>query len=258
MRTAQIINIAILLLILASVCVVSSLVMESDNLVILGVYIVAVALFGFLVYPRIARALRDRVREHATPAEQVMAKDPRPPVVYLRSFSEDGTRPETPVFLLSPFPTYVNKPTYEEGITHYFRKIGPFVALTGGSHGPPELGASRLTTRDEDWRRTFEDLVQRCSLVIFRAGDSQSLMWELNRLVACIDPRKVIIYLQIGPEIDLGVQQARYNKFRRLTSSLFPRSLPEQRGKNTYLTFGKAWDPVLGKNLKTILKNKGY
>jgi len=258
MKSYKIVSIFAYILFLTTICMAGIIAYESDDLW-LSIFIgFGIFLLGMLGYPALLRWSRHQAKKHAPSADEILAKDYRPPVIYLRSFREDGTRSAKLTWVFTPFPTYITQPTYEEQISGYFRKIGPFITLSGSGYGPPEVGAARLMTKEENWRQTFEDLIHRCSLIVFRAGDSESLLWELNQLVARIDSRKVIIYLQIGEEDDPGVQQARYNKFRRVTASVFPRPLPEQRKKNLYLTFGQNWEPILGKNLKKVLQSKGY
>ena len=256
MKPYRIVTFFAYLLFLTIFCVGGVLVSETDDCWLSLLIGFGVFLFGLFGYPALLRWSRRQAQKHAPSADEILAKDHRPPVIYLRSFHEDGTRSPDPTWLVGF--TFITKPTYEEQISGYFRKIGPFITLSGSGYGPPEVGAARLMTKEENWRQTFDDLIRRCSLIVFRAGDSESLLWELNQLVARIDSRKVIIYLQIGEEDDTGVQQARYNKFRRVTASVFPRPLPEQRKKNLYLTFGQNWEPILGKNLKKVLQSKGY
>lgn len=257
MNRTMLVNLLVVAVVILLLCIGSSLVAQTENLLLTVLFGGAVLIFGLLIYPRLLRWLRRRTQASQPDAAAVMAKDRRPPVLYLRSFREDGSRDQGVVFIWFPFPTYLPKPTYEEQIAPYFKKIGPFVALSSTNFGPPELGASRLMTPDANWQQAFFDLLQRCSLVVFRAGDSQSLIWELNQIIRRVDPRKVIVYLQIGDEADRTVQQARYARFVGLTTPIFPAALPMVRGRNTYLFFESGWEPKLEKSLKKVLKAKG-
>ncbi|MBN1666211.1 MAG: hypothetical protein JW862_03960 [Anaerolineales bacterium] len=254
----MLVNLLVVASIILLCCIGSSLVAQTEDLWLMLLFGAAVLIFGLLVYPRLLRWLRRRTQASQPDAATVMAKDSRPPVFYLRSFREDGSRDQGVIFVWFPFPTYLPKPTYEEQIAPYFKRIGPFVTLSAANFGPPELGASRLMTDDANWQQSFLDLIRRCSLVVFRAGDSQSLIWELNQLIRRVDPRKVIIYLQIGDDADRAVQQARYARFVGLTTPIFPLALPAVRGNNMYLYFESAWEPVLAKSLNKVLKAKGF
>jgi hypothetical protein len=218
---------------------------------------------GFLVLPPIFRGIRMRRREEAPSASEILAKDHRAPILYLRSFTEDGSREEVPPFqMVTPLISSLGAvndqtATYEEGLASKLESLGPFVALSNLKYGPPELGAARLHTEDDSWQAALEDLLERCQLVIFRAGETASLLWELERLVAFVSASKVIVYLQVGVEKDKAVQQARYKKFKSLAEPILPHALPETRGKNDFLHFTPAWEPVLSRKLRDVLTQKG-
>ena len=99
------------------------------GLVATFVFIVLFSLLG----PPVAKNLRMRRRESIQAASNPLESDPRPPVVYLRAFQEDGTvRPVRLRDAQSPaFPGVIlqNYTTFEEELAIQLTKIGPFVAL---------------------------------------------------------------------------------------------------------------------------------
>lgn len=218
---------------------------------------------GFLLFPALAKRVREWQQRRAKPARSVLAQDERPPVVYLRAFIEDGTAPETsPLMkvgpLFSPLGLVVDQmQTFEEDLAGQLESVGPFVALSPSQYVLPALGAARLLTRDENWQQTVEELLSRCGLVIFRSGDSESLRWEMNKVVECVPADRVIFYLQIGSEKDKAVQQARYDQFRRIADGILPKPTPARRGRNAFLHFTASWDPLLSRKLGAVLKEKG-
>ena len=147
-------------------------------------------------------------------------------------------------------------PTFEEELSRQLRSVGPFVGLAKGGPGSAELGAARLYASDDTWQQTVEDLLLRCRLVVFRAGDTESLRWEMNKVVECVPPDRVVFYLQMGSETDKAVQQARYNRFRSVADSIFPRSLPEVRRRKQFLHFSGNWEPLLARSLPQVLTQK--
>ena len=217
---------------------------------------VFIILFSVLL-PPVSKNLRMRRRESIQAAGNLLESDPRPPVVYLRAFQEDGTvRPvrlrdaQTPAF---PGVILHNYTTFEEELAIQVTKVGPFVALAQPRQ-LPELGAARLHASDLTWQDTVIALLTRCRLVIFRAGDTENLLWELRKVVELVPPERIIIFLQIGSETDRRVQQVRYDRFRRLAQEVFPKPLPAQRGKTEFLYFTETWEPVLAKTLRKVLK----
>lgn len=207
---------------------------------------------------------RRKRRERAAGKVHDLARDPRPPVVYLRPFSDDGSAPPLPALsyaLLQPLSArFPRLPTYEEILATQLDPLGPVVALARPTESLPELGATRIDAPDAVWRDTVEELVDRCRLVLFRAGDTKNLLWELRTVVRRVPPEKLVIYLQMGSEEDSGVQRARYNRFRRETAGIFRQALPEMPGKawrNRFLFFGPAWEPRFAARLPTVLRAKG-
>jgi hypothetical protein len=118
-------------------------------------------------------------------------------------------------------------------------------------------GAARLQTPYDDWQQTVIGLLRRCRLVLFRAGDTESLRWEMGTVARLVPPERIIFYLQMGSETDAAVQQARYNRFRRTVELFLPTRLPETRGRNNFLHFGPDWQPRLSRNLGRVLAEKG-
>lgn len=206
---------------------------------------------------------RRKRRQRAATRVDDLARDRRPPVVYLRPFGDDGSAPPISALFYALFQPLAVRlprlPTYEEILATQLDYLGPLVALARPRESLPELGATRIKAPEAAWRDTVEALLGRCRLVLFRAGDTANLLWELRTVVQRVSPEKLIIYLQMGSEEDSGVQRARYNRFRRESAGIFPHPLPEMPGRarrNRFLFFGPAWQPRFAARLSTVLKAK--
>ena len=100
-------------------------------------------------------ALFRRSRRHeAVSAAQAMADDPRPPVLYLRSFQDDGSvllddqgLPGMQALTRATSPT-----SSEEELARILEQIGPVVAIGKPGEKLPELGAARLYVSHEEWQ----------------------------------------------------------------------------------------------------------
>ncbi len=232
---------------------------------IVGYIIVHIVLLvaSIIFLPRIIARTRQLQRARLKRAEDILAEDPRPPVVYLRAFAEDSTGrdpgPSTRVAPLTTFGIVVPQEpvSFEVDLSAKLKAVGPFVGLGKPSRGPPVGGAARLETPYDVWQQTVIDLLRRCRLVLFRAGDTESLRWEMRKVVELVPPERIIFFLQIGSETDTAVQQARYNRFRRTVELFLPARLPEVRGRNRYLHFTADWQPLLSRSLSRVLAEKG-
>lgn len=147
-------------------------------------------------------ALFRRSRRHeAVSAAQAMADDPRPPVLYLRSFQDDGsvllddqglpgmqalTRAASPV-------------SSEEELARILEQIGPVVAIGKPGEKLPELGAARLYVSHEDWQAVVGVLMRQAALVVVRVGKSPGVLWEIGQALTQI-PRERLALVMLGDE----------------------------------------------------------
>lgn len=197
-------------------------------------WLVRVALMGvgamLAVWGRKALA-RQRLMD-VTSSDAALAADPRPPVLYLRSFQddEDGGRfaELTPGhfggvggvaggIVLSSLGALR---TEEEQIGRAFAEIGPFLAVRQPGKETAQLGAARRDFTDEQWRSEVAALIGKSARVVLRAGFGEGLRWEIQKTVELADPTRVILLAPFG--------MAKYEAFVRFASPLFPRGLPEQ------------------------------
>lgn len=198
-------------------------------------------------------------------ATKVLRADPRPPVLFLRSYQDDAeaARPARPGAFTS----------VEEAVADVVGGLGPFIGLDLVRSAP---GAARGRVRaDADWRTAVLVLMLRCGLVVLRCGTGDSLFWELRQAVALLHPEQLIILVPADP--------ARYAEFRRRTAGILPHPLPADAADAparqriaSVITFAYGWHPTvvslrfrfpwtlpaldtrLGLRLTPVLKLLGY
>jgi hypothetical protein len=179
----------------------------------------------------------------ARDATEALRRDPRPPVVLLRSFADDETR-FRPSFKRGEWTGAVPARTYEEMLASILQpSLGPVVAIGDPRDRLPDLGAARMYLPNEEWQGAVLDLLQRAQLVIVHAGDTEGLLWETARVVELVPPDKVLLSLPRAPRH--GVDRARYASFRAASSSTFPRPLPEEIADAELVCFEADWTPRL-------------
>jgi TM2 domain-containing membrane protein YozV len=123
-------------------------------------------------------------------AAEVLSDDPRPPVVYTRSFRHDDDR------LLpwwSRIFNYWISVSFEQILAENFNLVGPFVAIGQPAEDVPELGAARLYCSDAEWRGRITDLMGRARLIVIRLGGTGNLWWEIEQAIQTAGPRKLIV-----------------------------------------------------------------
>jgi hypothetical protein len=238
---------------------------------------VAVPLFG----PELLeRGRRMRVEDAVT----LMEKDPRPPVLYLRSFEdEDLVDPTIPMSLLSLIKSgpFMHGNRYEVPLTRTLRRLGPVICVGRPGEAYAERGAARLYVSHEDWQHVVEYFLPRSAAVVLVVGRTESLWWEVNATIARVPLERVLFFFPYAEEksfrntvrhkylkffffgtglvftrksiarIDAD-RQARYQLFRQRTRSLFPAPLPAELGTPQFLDFRPGGSPRLLPFVRTL------
>jgi hypothetical protein len=162
-------------------------------------------------------SFRGYVRQKMPSAAAAIERDPRPPVLYLRSFDQENL-----IFVVRKDQAKFNDPLHyaddiqlpdgARGIyygTHtllgvlgwhsalnqnisfekYFRsevtrRIGPFIALGNPIDNLPAEGAFRDYQVDERWKDVFYERSARCACILMQLGSSNNLQFELVSIVA--------------------------------------------------------------------------
>jgi len=145
----------------------------------------------------------------AARAEDILEKDTRPPVLYLRSFLDD--RIDT---------GHVVRKSQEQALASVFNHIGPFIAIGDPGDPLPELGAARLYVGKE-WKEVVEDLINRARLVVLRAGPTPGFWWEFEHVIRTSPPEKILVLIPFG--------RVEYEAFSQRANAFLPHPLPEYR-----------------------------
>jgi hypothetical protein len=193
-----------------------------------------------------AYLLLRRSKKHSVlRGEAVLQNDTRPPVVYLRSFKGEELESSSLYRfknLASPDKTWLaatvpnNSVQEQDALGYVFRKIGPYIALGRPGEELPELGSSKLYASNAEWQETIRRFFDHSKLVVFRAGITDSLKWELAEIVHTLDPRKVLMILPVREED--------YLSFVQWGNSLLPKRLPKDFPSSRLVTFDNSWSPA--------------
>jgi hypothetical protein len=169
--------------------------------------------------------------------DSALAKDRRPPVLYLRSFGDDPLAAKRPGQVDGAWRTE------EENLASLLSDIGPFVAIGRPGERLPTLGATRMYIRDDEWQDKVMHLMFTARLVILRCGDTGGLRWELRQAITTLRPQQLALLVPFNPQ--------QYAEFREWAATELPKPLPPypQGPKNRYGTlqgiiyFQSDWTP---------------
>ena len=152
-------------------------------------------------------------KQRAARAADAMSRDPRPPVLYLRSFVDDEVVAEAHIVK-----GFIQLSTEEEQFARAFDRIGPFIAIGDPREGLPDLGAVRLYVGDASWQQRVEDLLAHARLVVIRLSATEGLLWELQAAIARSDPNRLLLLVPGGRE--------RYASIADIANRWLPKPLP--------------------------------
>jgi hypothetical protein len=189
---------------------------DSENLVWIGTIFIASVVIGpiwFLAFRLVRRSNRHRWLS----VEELLSKDQRPPVLYLRSFDADKQtdRVDSGISALAStlyFPYAINRLVNElRGSTDEMMwsaalsGIGPLVAVAAPGQ-LPFRGAARLFIGDGDWQHVVSSLAGKAMLTVVMGGETEGLWWEIRNIVRAL-PEDRVLYL-------LPNDEARFAEFR--------------------------------------------
>lgn len=219
---------------------------------------VRVAILVACVFSVTAQIAIQRGRRHLVRVG--LDADPRPPILFLRPFEQDGVnyfpRPGlTPSSYARALLTIAHGTQYEDALVYAFRDVGPLVAIGRPGDSLPQTGAARVyfDRGDEDgWRSRVKTLVAESRLVILQVGSSPGLAWEVETVLSTLRASPDRLALAVPPPQVRSLRgwrrhrmrHAQYEAFRSRFSVLFPRGLPEALGPFQFLMFAADWTPV--------------
>jgi hypothetical protein len=213
-------------------------------------FLAVAAFWGGLLYdhrsPGTAKreATRATVASATAPsAQDVLDRDRRPPILYLRPFDSDEAR------LGRSWHQRIRRrhgdpgpnARYEDWLAARLRYIGPLITVGAPMESVVKRGASRLYLGD-DWQAGVSDLISAAGVIIVRVGDSPGLAWEVERIVAHSDPGRVLLGLPLARWAE---RKSRYASFRARFQDVFPRGLPTHVDGTTFIYFDDDWTPRL-------------
>jgi hypothetical protein len=193
-----------------------------------------------------AYLLLRRAKKHtAVGGDTVLSQDTRPPVLYLRSFQDETsqqavlhrfTRAALPERTWLALGVPNNAVQEQDALGHVFRKVGPYVALGKPGEELPELGSSKMYVPNAAWQERVRALIGTSRLIVFQAGRTEGLRWELNELVRTVNPVMLLVILPVTTDD--------YASFVRWANLVLPRPLPSEYPSSRIVVFDRQWAPA--------------
>jgi hypothetical protein len=184
-------------------------------------------------------------RRTALSAREALRKDDRPPIIYLRSFRDDGRAVYTGKGWAR---SKLLSPSLEETLAQTMQRYGPFVAIGRPGEEVPEMGAARMYVSDADWQTVVADLLARPgAMAVLQAGATSGLRWELNVAGRLLQPDQLLVFVPFALEKSARARTEQYAAFRGWAAECLPEArLPERLPEKTrffYFEREPAWQP---------------
>jgi hypothetical protein len=172
-------------------------------------------------------------------AEDILQKDHRPPVIYLRSFADELSE-------YSLRKVFSFRYQDQEFLAQFMNMIGPYIALGRPGEPFPELGAARMYVSNDEWQQVVAGLIDVAAAIVVQGAPSHGLCWELSELVRRATPSKILL---IPPQM-----RKEYDEFRVWADRVLPKPMPVALSKQAmvvtpanseryFLAFHSDWEP---------------
>jgi hypothetical protein len=198
-------------------------------------------------------------------------------ILYLRPFVAD----KTPVPYTTPLDTWVlagmfdmrvwtglllrlrGVTRYEEFIAYAFRRLGTLVTIGDPTEQLPQLGATRVyvpssgsvgSVGTDAWQTEVAKQIACAKLILLHVGSSAGIRWEIERVIAVADPRRVVLCVYRPGKRKPGLRnldsahrsevKTVWKEFREAHGAIFPHGLPETIGDGRFIKFDANWTAV--------------
>lgn len=138
-------------------------------------------------------------------ATELLAKDSRRPILYLRSFKDDEQYRSNNCNGIY----FDNGQSFEESLVAELKRTGPVVAIGHPDEKLPPIGAARAYVGD-DWQNEVARLINECFAVVLMLGPTKGVHWEVSQLAAAEALAKTIF---IVPPVGTEELQQRWSLF---------------------------------------------
>ena len=128
-------------------------------------------------------------------------------------------------------------------IAEALQNVGPLIAIGVPQETFPPPGAIRLYFRDDQWQEMAAALMSISRLVIFQAGYTSGVEWEMNAIRQHFGPEQIYFSFLGWRGLKRQERQAEYELFRMQTRRIYGVMLPEQYAEADFIFFDQDWRP---------------
>lgn len=173
-------------------------------MVIISMLIAFVTVYYILVLGRWATKAVRRLLSRSL--EEVQALDPRPPILFLRSFADDQVALTPRRFDFKQW--FLDETSRSMNLDYLIlqegTEVGPTVALGKPGDPAPPYGVARGYFEHNDWKKAVSNLCQQAKGIILVLDTTEGVAWEIELLLAQSYLPKTLVLLK---QEDCGTEQ---------------------------------------------------
>lgn len=178
---------------------------------LLGPAVILIVAAMYAMFTRARRVLQPS-------ADAAQQGDPRPPILFLRSFQDDRYKLRERV-RVAGVPT--NQPLrMEEALAVRFRDFGPFLAVGEPGEGLPQLGAARAYLSDDQWQAAVLNWIREARLIAMLCGPTRWIHWEMQNIIRFQRLDRVLLLLPPGRKPGSAAARRRQERWDNTIRSL--------------------------------------
>jgi hypothetical protein len=197
-------------------------------------------------------------RLQAPPALELLRRDRRAPVLFLRFFDDDDLIDPAPrmVPLGDLFPR-----RYEESLALALKGIGPMITIGRPGDTLAMLGGGRVCVPDHVWKDAVDYLRARASAIVLVVGRSQGIWWEITSSLESVPVERLLFFF---PYVE---ETKRRRSFVQRALHFRPANLPlwrgayrrmEQERAKRYAAFRERMPPLVARALPPTLDDSQF
>jgi hypothetical protein len=204
---------------------------------------------GFLMVNFLIVFNRKNAKNTLETGEELLARDQRKPILFLRSFLDEKNLVFQPLKRLYNYnhkEAYQVKTTFEDLISPYINEhFGPFIALGNPEDTLPSFGASKIYLPEDNWQKRVAELCHQSKFIIVVEALTEGLVWELGYIKNNIPASKLSLLIYPEP---FARAQNQWSSFVGSMISLGYQIEPEDPGAGSLIVFDEHWQSSIVKS----------
>jgi len=146
--------------------------------------------------------------------------------------------------------------TLEFDLADSLSGLGYLVAVGKPGEEIPEIGFDRRYFANDEWQTQVKMIMELSAMIIYRPDSTDGVIWEYEQIKLGNHKSKVLIWTQMGDDVNNELQKVRYNIFRKKVFDKFGDTMPmfSRLNKFIFCNSNGQWESVFSPGKTPIFK----